>query len=75
MSGTPSRMSGSSQETLRNLREWSGCPPGCPELVGRAFRMSRTGRETLLNVRYALPDVRELSRDPMGVAGVVGMAF
>ena len=37
----------------------SGCPPECPEVVGRHTRMSRSSRE-------ALPDVREWSRGPPG---------
>ena len=34
--------------------------------------MSRSGRETLLDVRQALSDVRECSEGPHGCPGVVG---
>ena len=52
--GSPSRMSGSGQEALPNVREWlealpdvwewSGGPPGCPRVVGIPSRMSDSGR-------------------------------
>ena len=47
------------REALTHLREWSGGPPGYPEVVGRPHQMSRSGRE-------ALSDVREWSGDPPG---------
>ena len=57
MSWRPSWMSESGQETLPDVWDWSGdlskCPGGSPEclgVVGRPFRMSKSGRETLLNV-------------------------
>ena len=37
--------------------------------------MSGSGRETLPNVRNALPDIRQWSRDPTGFAGVVGRPY
>ena len=63
-------------EALLDVRQLSGGPPGCaegppscPGVVGWPFRMSVSGRETLLNVweasrmsgsgREALPDVQE----------------
>ena len=33
-------MSGSSQEALSEVRQWSGGPPGSPGVVGRPSRMS-----------------------------------
>ena len=45
-------MSGSSRETLPDVREWSGDHPGCPGVVWRPSRMSESGHD-------ALPDVRE----------------
>ena len=38
------RMSGNFREALPNVRVWSGGPPGCPGVVGRPSRMSRSGR-------------------------------
>ena len=53
-------MSGCGRDTLKDVREWSGGPPGCPEEVGSLSRMpgvfespsrlSRSGREALSNV-------------------------
>ena len=60
------------------VREWSGGPTGCPEVVVRAFGMSRSGRETLPDVLEwweALPDVREWSGGPSKCPGVVGKHF
>ena len=77
-----SRMSESGRETYPDIREWSGCPPGCPAVVGRPswmslrggrpFRMSGSCRVTLPDVREALPVVREWSGDPSECSGVVG---
>ena len=39
-------MSGSGRETLPDVWEWSGDPPGCPGVVGRPSQMSGSGRET-----------------------------
>ena len=39
-------------EALADVREWSGCSPGCPEVVGRPSRMSGSDQD-------ALPDDRE----------------
>ena len=33
--GRPVWMSGSGRETLSDVQEWSGGPPGCPGVVGR----------------------------------------
>ena len=62
-------MSGSGQETIPDVREWSrvfpdvwkwtGGPPKCPGVVGRSTRVSGSGREALTGVLEALPDVRE----------------
>ena len=53
-------------EELRDVWDWSGGPPGCPEVVGRPSwvvgspsRMSRSGQEAIQNVR-------ERSRGPPG---------
>ena len=48
-------MSGNGQESLSDVREWSGGPSGCLGGVGRPTQMSVSGRE-------AHPDVREWSR-------------
>ena len=45
-------MSRSGREDLLDVRERSGCPPGCAGVVGRPFWMSGSGRD-------ALPDVSE----------------
>ena len=52
-------MSESCQETLQDVWEWLGVPPGCPGVVGSPFQMygrpswmSGSGLETL-------PDLRE----------------
>ena len=50
------------------MSEWSGGPPGCPEVAGRPSRMSGSGRE-------ALPDVREWSGGPPECPAVVGRPF
>ena len=50
MSRWPSRMSRSGWETLTDVREWSGGPPGCPGVIGRSSLMSGSGRVTLPNV-------------------------
>ena len=42
-------MSGSGQESLSDVREWSGVPPRCPGVVGRPSWMSGGGREVLLD--------------------------
>ena len=47
-----------------DVREWSGGPPGCLEVVGRPSRMFESGR-------LALPDVREWSGVSSGCPGVV----
>ena len=45
-------MSGSGQQALPDVRQWSGDPSDCLGLVGKPSRMSRSGRESF-------PDVRE----------------
>ena len=57
------------QESLLDIRKWSGGPPGCPRVVGRPTRMSGSGRKTLWmsgSGREALQDVREWSGSPPG---------
>ena len=44
-------MSGSGRDALRDVREWSGVPQGCPGVVGRTSRMSGRGREALCYVQ------------------------
>ena len=43
-------MFGSFQEALKDVREWSGGPPGCQGVVARPSKMSGSGREALLYV-------------------------
>ena len=60
-------MSGSCREALSNVRELSGCPPGCLGVVRepsrmslwgrRPFQMSGSSREAHPNMREALPVV------------------
>ena len=45
-------MTGSGRESLTDVREWSGGPPGCLGVVERPSRMSGSGRK-------ALPDIWE----------------
>ena len=52
-------------ESLPDVQERSGGPPGCPGVGGRTSRMSRSGW-------VALPDVREWSGGPFRCPGVVG---
>ena len=80
--GTPSRMSlrggrlfwmsGSCQEALPVVREWSGSPLECPVVVGRPSWMSGSCRVSLLDVREALPVVREWPVGPPKCPKVVG---
>ena len=42
-----SRMSGRGRESLKDVQEWSGGPPGCPGVVGRPSRISGSYREVL----------------------------
>ena len=65
-------MSGSGQEALLVVREWSGDPSKCPDglsgypgVVERPSRLSGSGRE-------ALPNVREWSGGPPECQGRVG---
>ena len=51
-------MSGSGQESLLNVQEWSRVPPGCPGVIGRPYRMSGSDWEALSDVREALLYVR-----------------
>ena len=64
----PSWMSGSGRESLPNVQECLGVPPGCPGVVGSPFLMSGSGHE-------ALPDVREWSKGPPKFLRVVGRPF
>ena len=43
--GRPAQMSGRGREALPKLQGWSEGSPGYLELVGRSFRMSKTGLE------------------------------
>ena len=52
------------RETLSDVRQLTGGPPGSPGVVGRPSQMSGSGREVL-------PDVREWSGGPPGCLGVV----
>ena len=61
----PSWMSGSGQEAVLDVREWSGDVPELPGVVGRPYRMSGSGGESLL-------DVREWSEGPCRCTGVIG---
>ena len=65
-------MSSSGREAFQDVREWSGGPPGCPEVVGRLSRMSRSGRKPSWisgSGREAIPDVREWSGGLPGCPG------
>ena len=74
MVGRPSRSSKSDRETLpkfwnwykdpQEVWYWSGDKPGGPEVVGRHFQRSGSGRETLLKVQM-------WSGDPPGGSEVV----
>ena len=63
-SGRLSWMSGSGQEALPDVREWSGGHLGCPRVVGRPSLMSGSGRESNLNVQ-------KWTGGPPGCPGVV----
>ena len=68
-------MSRSGRDALPDVREWSGRPPGCPEVVGTPSWMSGNGRVALKDLREwseGPTDVREWSGGPRGFAGVVG---
>ena len=62
-------MSGSGQEAIPNVREWSEGPPGYSGVVQRPSRISGSGRKAIPNVRRPsrmfdrvfrpLPDIRE----------------
>ena len=58
MVGRPTRRSGSGQEALPEVQEWSVDLPGGPGVV-------ESGRETI-------PEVREWSGGPPKVSGLVG---
>ena len=72
-------------EALADVREWSGCPPGCPGVIRMPSQMFGSCRETLPDVWELLvdspgcpgvvvdpPGVRELSVDSLGCPAVVG---
>ena len=52
-------MSSIGWEALPNVREWSGSPPGCLQMVEMHSRLSVMGRK-------AIPDVREWSGGLLG---------
>ena len=54
MFGRTTRIFGSGQEALPEVREWFEGPPGFPEVVERPSQMSESGQESL-------PDVQECS--------------
>ena len=58
MVGRQSRRSGSGQETLPEVRKWSGDPIGGSELVGRRSQRSGTGRKTLPEARKCSETLR-----------------
>ena len=60
-------MSVSGRESLSDNQKWSGGPPECPGVVEMPSRMSVSDRETLPNVREALPDVRKSPKTPSDV--------
>ena len=53
------------REALPDVREWSGDVPGLPVVVGRPYRMSGSGGESL-------SDFREWSEGPRRCTGVIG---
>ena len=68
----PSRKSRFGREANPEVQNWSGDPPGGPEVVGDP---PGTGRETLPEVRKwseTHPVVLKWSRDPPGDPEVVG---
>ena len=85
MVGRPFGRSGSGRDTLPVVRNWSGDPPECPELVGTHSWRSGTGWETLSMVpelvgrpsqrsgsgRVAIFKVRKRLGDPHGGLKVV----
>ena len=52
-------MSECGREALPDAQDLTGGPPECQEVVERHSRMFGSDRETLSNVRDALPNVRE----------------
>ena len=58
MFARPSRTSGIVRETLPDVWGGVGRPSQMSEVVGRPSRISRSGRESFPDVRYALPNVR-----------------
>ena len=61
-----SRMSGSGRETYPDIREWSGCPLGCPRVVRRPSR--KFWRPSRLSGRgaVAFPNVQGWTEGPPG---------
>ena len=58
-------MSGNGRMALPDVREYSGGPHGCPEVVERLCRMSGSGQEALSDVlewSKALTDARKWSK-------------
>ena len=71
----PSWRSGTDLETLQEVENWSGDPPGVLELVGRPSRTSGSGlKPSRISVtdRETLPEVRKWSGDTAGGLEVVG---
>ena len=69
------QMSGSGQENLPDVREWSRGPTGCPVVVSRPSRMSGVVRRPsrMCGIgREAHQDARERSGGPHECAGVIG---
>ena len=82
----PSRRSGTAQDTLPEVRHWSGHPPGCPEAVRDARGSPKlvgtppgglklVGRPTRSSRtgRETHPTVRNWSGDPPGGSDLVGI--
>ena len=40
-------MSGIGRDALLDVQEWPGGPSGCPVVVGRPSRLTKSGREAL----------------------------
>ena len=59
MISSPFWMSGSGRETLPNVSEWSGVPPGCPVVVSWPSWMSGSGQQSLPDVRQWMGGLHE----------------
>ena len=66
-------MSGSGREAFPDVWEWLGGPPRCPGVVGRPYRMSGSGPDTLPGCPKGPPGCPGRSGGPAGCPGVVWM--